>query len=311
MRINEIITESTDLDEGWKSKLGAAALAAAAAFGGGTSNAEVSDFFPISGFRSDFQNAVYQSDNTEQAILPNIWGRMGEIGYILGRLDGFKKANLLTPDQVSILDKMRNTVQNQIQSAKKYKDLYAADCEKEFRGGYAAGSATNPANQTSVPSGLQREFKTLADYKNSYLQQGFKDLNTIERYQKKDIEDRNRRVNQTQQSTTPKPVQQPTKMVEPAFFGNEPSSKTPSSQSSEYTPYAKIKDKISAAATTDPYGADKKFKIQYANGDRYYGQVGYDKDRSTEPFQPTGSGTMIYADGKKVTSDNWYRGALP
>lgn len=35
MRINEIITESTELEEGWKSKLGAAALAGAAALGGG------------------------------------------------------------------------------------------------------------------------------------------------------------------------------------------------------------------------------------------------------------------------------------
>ena len=35
MRINEIITESTDLEEGWKSKLGAAALAGAAMLGGG------------------------------------------------------------------------------------------------------------------------------------------------------------------------------------------------------------------------------------------------------------------------------------
>ena len=40
MRIHEIITESTDLDEGWKSKLGAAALAGAAALGGGHADAQ-------------------------------------------------------------------------------------------------------------------------------------------------------------------------------------------------------------------------------------------------------------------------------
>ena len=40
MRIHEIITESTELEEGWKSKLGAAALAGAAAFGGGHADAD-------------------------------------------------------------------------------------------------------------------------------------------------------------------------------------------------------------------------------------------------------------------------------
>jgi len=44
MKINEIITESTELEEGWKSKLGAAALAGAAAFGGGSSDVQAQNY---------------------------------------------------------------------------------------------------------------------------------------------------------------------------------------------------------------------------------------------------------------------------
>lgn len=40
MRIHEIILESEELEEGWKSKLGAAALAGAAALGGGHADAQ-------------------------------------------------------------------------------------------------------------------------------------------------------------------------------------------------------------------------------------------------------------------------------
>jgi hypothetical protein len=44
MRINEIITESAELEEGWKSKLGAAALAGAAMLGGGHQDAQAQNY---------------------------------------------------------------------------------------------------------------------------------------------------------------------------------------------------------------------------------------------------------------------------
>jgi hypothetical protein len=46
MKIQEIVVESTELEEGWKSKLGAAALAGAAAFGGGSSDVQAQNYQP-------------------------------------------------------------------------------------------------------------------------------------------------------------------------------------------------------------------------------------------------------------------------
>jgi hypothetical protein len=46
MKIHEIIIESQELEEGWKSKLGAAALAGAAALGGGGSDAQAQNYQP-------------------------------------------------------------------------------------------------------------------------------------------------------------------------------------------------------------------------------------------------------------------------
>lgn len=69
MRIHEIITESTELEEGWKSKLGAAALAGAAMLGGGHT-AHAQNYSPppaaMSQKNADFYHAAALSALTKK-----------------------------------------------------------------------------------------------------------------------------------------------------------------------------------------------------------------------------------------------------
>jgi hypothetical protein len=61
MRINEIITESEELEEGWKSKLGAAALAGAAMLGGGHQDAQAHNYSPPSAVMAKQNADFYQA----------------------------------------------------------------------------------------------------------------------------------------------------------------------------------------------------------------------------------------------------------
>lgn len=71
MRINEIISEDIEqLEEGWKSKLGAAALAGAAMFGGGTQDVQAQHAPP-----AKFTNMI-QADHSYDGLAPDIIANM-------------------------------------------------------------------------------------------------------------------------------------------------------------------------------------------------------------------------------------------
>jgi hypothetical protein len=95
MRINEIITESTELEEGWKSKVGAAALAGAAMLGGGHQDAQAQNYQPT----AQSQQVKKQSDL--------IYSLQDGVAFgILGELKAYKDAGLLSPAQLNFYNKM-------------------------------------------------------------------------------------------------------------------------------------------------------------------------------------------------------------
>jgi hypothetical protein len=75
MKINEIITESTELEEGWKSKLGAAALAGAAALGGGAADAGGGYTLNVVGKTYDAlgNTIVKYQDGSTRNLGTNVW----------------------------------------------------------------------------------------------------------------------------------------------------------------------------------------------------------------------------------------------
>lgn len=75
MRINEIIIESTELEEGWKSKLGAAALAGAAALSGGPADAGGGITLNVVGKSYDSQGntIVKYQDGSTRNLGTNVW----------------------------------------------------------------------------------------------------------------------------------------------------------------------------------------------------------------------------------------------
>lgn len=75
MRINEIVLESTELEEGWKSKLGAAALAGAAALSGGSADAGGGNTLNVVGKSHDLQGntIVKYQDGSTRNLGTNVW----------------------------------------------------------------------------------------------------------------------------------------------------------------------------------------------------------------------------------------------
>jgi hypothetical protein len=101
MKINEIITESTELEEGWKSKLGAAALAGAAAFGGGGSDAQA-------------QNYQQPTAQTQQVLRLSsqdvkLARQIGELSVLM---NDAKFRSIISPEQKRIYDNGYSTLQS-------------------------------------------------------------------------------------------------------------------------------------------------------------------------------------------------------
>lgn len=99
MRINEIITESQELEEGWKSKLGAAALAGAAMLGGGHQDAQAQNYQPTAQSQSVQQNQLQRSEYLPTSVTNGM-------AMYLGKLNVYNKAGLLSPEDVKLYNKM-------------------------------------------------------------------------------------------------------------------------------------------------------------------------------------------------------------
>jgi hypothetical protein len=129
MRINEIITESEELEEGWKSKLGAAALAGAAMLGGGHADAQAQNYqptaqsqqstagTPIAQANQIVNNLVKNQPELKRYLVPGtefgkpIVGATFELRGLaqrLGNLEPFAKSGRLTPEQLNLYKKMVN-----------------------------------------------------------------------------------------------------------------------------------------------------------------------------------------------------------
>lgn len=115
MKVQEIIIESTELEEGWKSKLGAAALAGAAALGGGHQDAQA--YQPPAEFVQDIKSS-HEYDGLNNDVIRNMYNTIQStivdrnaqsfrnISSALGELDAYHRAGMLTPQQESQYLKM-------------------------------------------------------------------------------------------------------------------------------------------------------------------------------------------------------------
>jgi hypothetical protein len=100
MRINEIITESTELEEGWKSKLGAAALAGAAMLGGGHQDAQAQNYQPTAQTQQ-----VLRLSSQDVKLAQQI----GELSVLM---NDAKFRSMISPEQKRIYDNGYSTLQS-------------------------------------------------------------------------------------------------------------------------------------------------------------------------------------------------------
>lgn len=114
MKINEIVTESTELEEGWKSKLAGAALAGAAALGGGGSDVQAQNHKPTAQTQQA-KNSV-PKELSRYVISNTVHGRQSTealtpfrvLAQQLGNIAPFAEKGMLTPEQARLYDKFRN-----------------------------------------------------------------------------------------------------------------------------------------------------------------------------------------------------------
>jgi hypothetical protein len=100
MRIHEIIVESAELEEGWKSKLGAAALAGAAAFGG-AGDAQAQNYQRTSGQQQQVLKLEQQDVKLAQKI--------GELSVFM---NDAKFRSMISPEQKRIYDNEYSILQS-------------------------------------------------------------------------------------------------------------------------------------------------------------------------------------------------------
>ena len=169
MRINEIITESEELEEGWKSKLGAAALAGAAMLGGGHQDAQAQNYQPTAQTQRSTTSATSQSPipaNLKKWVsttdgTPN--GRrvytqsLTELALAMGEAVAYSNAGVLNQEQGKIFQKYLNIY-------KQSREILDPQFRKILDGNFNTRFQMHEKGATNARRGLDN-MRTDADYK--------------------------------------------------------------------------------------------------------------------------------------------------
>ena len=131
MRINEIITESQELEEGWKSKLGAAALAGAAMLGGGHQDAQAQNYQPTA------QSQQRQVSRVNAQGQPTDHVRYMQ--RVLGFARSYHDAGLLSPEENKIYAKYANAASD---IYKKMAPKWQQEADKNYSSGFNAAKGS-------------------------------------------------------------------------------------------------------------------------------------------------------------------------
>jgi hypothetical protein len=141
MRINEIITESIELEEGWKSKVGAAALAGLGLLGAGEhASAQV----------QSYQNPPVATAQQRQVSRVNAQGQPTDhVRYmqrVLGYARPYHDAGLLSPEENKIYAKYANAASD---IYKKMAPKWQQEADKNYSSGFnsAKGSMRGTSQQ--------------------------------------------------------------------------------------------------------------------------------------------------------------------
>ena len=167
MRINEIITESQELEEGWKSKLAGAALAGAAALGGGGSDVQAQNHKPTAQTQQA-KNPV-PKELSRYLIAGDEYGKLKFVASTpfmvlaqqLGNIAPFAEKGMLTPEEARLYDKFRNIYLR----ARPYV-TYPGGIDGTFRGAYS-GATYNIGNRNYIIPALNNLKREAENYSKS------------------------------------------------------------------------------------------------------------------------------------------------
>ena len=165
MRINEIITESAELEEGWKNKVGAAAIAGLGLLGAGHSGSADAQTYQQRPSVSAPQQAKkpVPKELSRYLVSGQEFGRqtftgtssLNSLAQQLGNIAPFAEKGMLTPEQARLYDKFKVLYLQ----ARKYVTYNHID--KIFSGTYryaiTYAKNNNRSNMTSALNNLKRE----------------------------------------------------------------------------------------------------------------------------------------------------------